>query len=139
MTDSNFLLQENSFRIDQEDGFGILIEFPSPTPTVTTTQTPTNTPTLTNTQTPSSTSVISYLYSNSGVGVVDIDACNDSGNNLYGIRLSFSSLQIGDIIYTNSNLTSPLIGSSYVSNGGIYYTIDSFTSQITSPQSLCGL
>ena len=39
----------------QEDGFGILIEFPSPTPTPTLTQTPTNTVTPTNTETPTNT------------------------------------------------------------------------------------
>jgi hypothetical protein len=57
LPDSNFLLQEDLFMILQEDGFGILIEFPTPTPTSTETPTPTptQTPTPTNTETPTST------------------------------------------------------------------------------------
>jgi hypothetical protein len=53
LPNSNFLLQENYYMIEQEDGYGILIEFPSPTPT--TTPTNTNTPTNTTTPTPTNT------------------------------------------------------------------------------------
>jgi hypothetical protein len=58
LPDGNFLLQENYFTILQEDGFGIVIEFPlpTPTPTVTPTNTETSTPTPTPTNTPSETS-----------------------------------------------------------------------------------
>jgi hypothetical protein len=63
LPDENFLLQEDYSMILQEDGGGIVIEFPlpTPTPTVTTTntetptQTPTNTETPTNTPTPTNT------------------------------------------------------------------------------------
>jgi hypothetical protein len=59
LPDGNFLLQEDYFTILQEDGFGIVIEFPLPTPTPTVTptntETPTNTPTPTNTATPTVT------------------------------------------------------------------------------------
>ena len=59
LPDENFLLQEDYSMILQEDGDGIVIEFPlpTPTPTVTTTntETPTNTPTNTETSTPTVT------------------------------------------------------------------------------------
>jgi hypothetical protein len=51
LPDDNFLLQEDYFMILQEDGFGILIQVASPSPTQT--ATPTNTPT--NTETPTNT------------------------------------------------------------------------------------
>jgi hypothetical protein len=51
--DSNFLLQEDNFMMLQEDGFGILIQVESPTPTVTPTLT--NTPTTSLTETPTQT------------------------------------------------------------------------------------
>lgn len=55
LPDGNFLLQEDYFMIEQEDGFGILIEFPTPTPTQTSTVTPTQTSTPTITPTITST------------------------------------------------------------------------------------
>jgi hypothetical protein len=59
LPDGNFLLQEDYFTILQEDGFGIVIEFPLPTPTPTVTPTNTETsaptPTPTNTETPTQT------------------------------------------------------------------------------------
>jgi hypothetical protein len=47
LPDNNFLLQEDYFMILQEDGFGIYIEFPSPTPTPTVTPTSTDLSTIT--------------------------------------------------------------------------------------------
>ena len=59
LPDGNFLLQEDYFMILQEDGSGIVIEFPLPTPTPTVTptntETSTPTPTPTNTETPTQT------------------------------------------------------------------------------------
>jgi uncharacterized delta-60 repeat protein len=55
MPDSNFLLQENYSMILQQDGFGILIQASSPSPTPTTTETPTQTPTESETLTPTPT------------------------------------------------------------------------------------
>lgn len=55
LPDGNFLLQEDLFMILQEDGGGIVIEFPLVTPTPTVTQTPTNTVTPTSTETPTQT------------------------------------------------------------------------------------
>ncbi len=57
LPDGNFLLQEDLFMVLQEDGFGIIIQFPpsTPTPTPTSTETPTSTPTETPTNTPSET------------------------------------------------------------------------------------
>jgi len=57
--DGNFLLQEDFFLIEQEDGSAIIIEFesPTPTPTSTPTQTATSSPTpsITSTETPTLT------------------------------------------------------------------------------------
>jgi len=57
LPDNNLLLQENFYLIEQEDEFGIIITFPTPTPTNTSTptQTSTSTPTQTSTSTPTST------------------------------------------------------------------------------------
>jgi hypothetical protein len=59
LPDGNFLLQEDYFKILQENGSGIVIEFPLPTPTPTVTptntETSTPTPTPTNTETPTQT------------------------------------------------------------------------------------
>jgi len=108
------------------------------TPSMTTTNTPsvtsTNTPTVTNT--PSSTGT-SYSYSSIGTGGSDTEACSDNSNTFYGIRTTFGGLQIGDILYTDSGLTSPAVGFSYVSNGVINYQVDGGTGTILSISALC--
>jgi hypothetical protein len=73
LPDGNFLLQEDYYMILQEDGFGILIEFPTPTPTTTSTPTPTTTTTPTNTPTvtPTPNIVVSGL-------IMQLDANNPS-------------------------------------------------------------
>ena len=134
LPDENLLLQENFSVLQQEDGFGILIQFPSPTPTVTSTitstptqtptvtQTPTltNTPTQTNTPTPSSTPdmpvtsnlVLYYDPSNtssySGTGTIINDL---SGNGLNGTM-------------SNISFTSP------------YFTYNGTSSQISIPDNV---
>jgi hypothetical protein len=65
LPDGNFLLQEDYYMILQEDGFGILIEFPTPTPT--TTSTPTNTPT----PTPTSTQLYFLLFEDSSIATAE--------------------------------------------------------------------
>jgi hypothetical protein len=122
LPDGNFLLQEDYYMILQEDGFGILIEFPTPTPTATstptptTTTTPTVTPTRTTTPTPTATSaiVVSNLrlyydpsnpssYSGSGTVLNDL-----SGNNLTGTlsNVTYTSPAF-NFNGTNSTISTP--------------------------------
>jgi len=133
--------------------------FPTPTPSVTNTQTPTTTvtpsnsvtPTTTNTpsvsptntttptvtNTPSSSGIVSYTYTNLGTGGSDTEACSESGNTFYGVRSTFAGLQIGDILYTDSGLTTAAVGFSYVSNSVINYPVDGGTGQIIAISALC--
>jgi hypothetical protein len=98
LPDGNFLLQEDDFKILQEDGFGIVIEFPLPTPTPTVTptntETPTQTPTPTQTETPSTTpSIVS-----SGL-VIQLDAYESSsysgGTTVFDITGGYNHTLIG--------------------------------------------
>ena len=70
LPDNNFLLQEDYYMILQEDGYGIYIEFatPTPTPTPTPTNTPTQTPTNTTTPTPTSATTSNFTVTISQVG-----------------------------------------------------------------------
>jgi hypothetical protein len=72
-----------------------------------------------------------------GIGGSDPEACSGDGNTFYGIRASFSSLQIGDILYIDINLNTPATGFGFVSNGVIHYQIDGGTGEITSISGLC--
>jgi hypothetical protein len=98
LPDGNFLLQEDDFKILQEDGSGIVIEFPLPTPTPTVTptntETPTQTPTPTQTETPSTTpSIVS-----SGL-VIQLDAYESSsysgGTTVFDITGGYNHTLIG--------------------------------------------
>jgi hypothetical protein len=112
---------------------------PTNTPSNTITQTPTKTVTPTNTPsvTPSQSGFVSYAYTNLGTGGSNPEACSEGGTTFYGIRASFSGLQIGDILYIDTNLNTPTTGFGFVSNGIIYYQIDGGTGEITSISSLC--
>ena len=105
----------------------------TPTPT----KTPTNTTTVTITNTPSSTSASSFAYSDLGTGGSDPEACSNNGNTYYGIRSSFSGLQVGDFLYIDAGLITPVSGFSFVSNGTIYFQIDGGTGEIQSTAGLC--
>ena len=70
LPDSNFLLQEDLFMILQEDGSGILIQFPATTPTPTSSETPTVTPTQTTTSTPTQTSTPTVTPTNTQTSTV---------------------------------------------------------------------
>jgi hypothetical protein len=98
LPDGNFLLQEDYFKILQEDGSDIVIEFPLPTPTPTVTptntETPTQTPTPTQTETPSTTpSIVS-----SGL-VIQLDAYESSsysgGTTVFDITGGYNHTLIG--------------------------------------------
>ena len=93
----------------------------------------TNTPTITNTP----TSGTSYTYNNLGTGGSDTEACSEGGTAYYGIRSSFSGLQVGDFLYIDAGLITPVSGFSFVSNGTIYFQIDGGTGEIQSAAGLC--
>jgi hypothetical protein len=111
----------------------------TPTTSITSSVTPTKTVTPTNTPsvTPSQSGFVSYAYTNLGTGGSDPEACSNDGNTFYGIRASFSGLQIGDILYIDTNLNTPATGFGFVSNGIIHYQIDGGTGEITSISGLC--
>ena len=111
----------------------------TPTTTSSITPTPTNTITNTVTTTVTKTSVTSYSYSNLGTGGGDIEACGESGNTFYGIRSSFANLQENDILYIDSNLTTPAVGFTYVSDSSIYYEVNGTTGSIVGIQAMCTL
>jgi len=92
---------------------------PTPTMTVTTTVTPTNTltPTPTFTPTPSSTPtpVVSYDWAISdGLGLF---GCSSSSAST--VYTTGRTLSTGDIIYSDSNLTTPIVGT----GDGYYYDV----------------
>jgi len=109
------------------------------TPTQTPTRTLTITPTRTLTPTPSSNVQFSYPYSDLGTGGSDTEACSEGGNTFYGVRATFNDLEIGDILYLDTNLNDPAIGFSFVSNGVIYYDVDGGSGTIVSASGLCQL
>ena len=96
LPDLNFLLQEDYYLIEQEDGFGILIEFASPTPT------PTNTNTPTQTVTPTSNITTNGL-------VIQLDAYNSSS--YPGTGTTVYNLQSGSYNHTLSNAPYTVLNS----------------------------
>ena len=100
-------------------------ETPTPTPTPTQTETPTPTPTLTLTPTASQT-IFPY---NLGQDVMSQStACSNypGGTTYYSSKL-FENLTNGDLIYTDSGLTTPYSFDGFISNGGfgVYYNSNS--------------
>lgn len=109
------------------------------TPTQTPTRTLTITPTRTLTPTPSSNVQFSYPYSDLGTGGSDTEACSEGGNTFYGVRATFNDLEIGDILYVDTNLNDPAVGFSFVSNSVIYYQVNGGSGTIVSAPGLCQL
>ncbi len=97
---------------------------PTQTATPTKTQTPTNTPTTTPTLTPG------YLFSNSGFGATEGEACADASTNARTFLSDCSSITVGCYIYY-PNITIPLVGYDKVYTDGANYDINSATGQIT--------
>jgi hypothetical protein len=109
----------------------------SVTPTVT--QTATNTPTVTNTQTntasvtPTPTPTRSYYEYTLGTGNTFTAACIDFGsapNTIYGTISGGPGPNVGEYLYVNTSLTTPVIDG-YYSNGTAWYHVTGGLGQIT--------
>ena len=110
------------------------------TPTPTQTNTPTNTPsnTATNTQTPTNTATPTptfgyYTYS-LGTGSTANLACADfssAPNTIYGTVSGGIGPNVGEYLYFNTSLTTP-VQNGYYSNGTAYYVVTGGLGQITS-------
>ena len=102
---------------------------PTPTPTVTTTQTQTPT----NTSTPSPTPTRTYYQYSLGTGSTANLACIDfSGapNTIYGTVAGGIGPNIGEFLYYDSSLTTPVINGFY-SNGTAVFEVTGGSGQIT--------
>ena len=121
---------------------------PTPTPSVTTTntptvtQTPTPTSTSNNTPTPTPTPTVTpsrviYTYTNLGTGFNSTTSCAAAKTlTLYGTNApTFSSLSLGDILYLDSQCTSPI--ASYFVSDGTYYVDLGGSGEVTTPPTPC--
>jgi hypothetical protein len=126
----------NSGYVAQLNSTGVVIGsvqlcslIPTPTPTVTTTQTQTPT----NTSTPSPTPTRTYYQYSLGTGSTPNLACIDfSGapNTIYGTVSGGIGPNIGEYLYYNSSLTTPVINGFY-SNGTAVFEVTGGLGQIT--------
>ena len=124
----------------QIGSFTLCSVLPSPTPTSTPTNTPTNTPTTTATNTPTPTTTLTptatfgyYTYS-LGTGATSNDACTDFGsapNTIYGTVSGGIGPNVGEYLYVNTSLTTP-VTNGYYSNGTAWYQVTGGLGQITS-------
>ena len=122
----------------------------TPSNTATNTQTPTNTPTQTNTpsntpsntatntqtptNTPTPTQTIGYYQYTLGTGSTANLACIDytsAPNTIYGTVAGGIGPNVGEFLYYNSGLSTPVING-YYSNGIAYYVVTGGLGQITS-------
>ena len=114
---------------------------PSETPSVTQTQTPTNTETPTNTptitQTPTTTPTASRAYWEYTLGYdasVALNACSNYSSSptvFYGAPGDGPGPNIGEVLYTDSGLTTP-VSDGYYSNGVAWYQVIGGSGVITS-------
>jgi hypothetical protein len=88
----------------------------TPTPTPTSSETPTPTPTLTQTPTP-----INYQFE-LGYGFTPNDSCSSTETAFYGSRSGGPTLEVSEILYTNTQATSPA-PDGYYSDGTILYIV----------------
>jgi hypothetical protein len=98
---------------------------PTPTMTPTNTQTPTHTPTTTPTR--------AYYQYSLGTGSTANDACIDFGsapNTIYGTVSGGPGPNIGEYLYYNSSLTTP-VANGYYSNGTAVFNVTGGLGQIT--------
>jgi hypothetical protein len=110
---------------------------PTPTPSITSspTETPINTPTNTQTptNTPTPTQTIGYYQYTLGTGLTENDACVDfSGapNTIYGTVAGGIGPNVGEFLYYNSGLSTPVING-YYSNGTAVYLVTGGSGEIT--------
>ena len=106
----------------------------SPTPTPTVTPTASITPTVTPTLTPTPTQTIGYYtYSLGYDAASSATACSDFGSspsNYYAPLVGGPGPNIGEILYTDSDLTTPA-SNGYYSNGIAWYLIDDTQGTLT--------
>jgi hypothetical protein len=114
-------------------GFSLCSLAPSPTPTQTPTQTPTPTTTTTPTTTHTPTPTIGYYVYSLGTGSTSNDACTDFGsapNTIYGTIAGGPGPNVGEFLYFNSSLTTPVMNG-YYSNGTAWYQVSGDAGEIT--------
>ena len=102
------------------------------------TPTPTNTATVTPTVTPTPTQTIGYYQYSLGTGATSNDACIDFGsapNTIYGSVSGGVGPNVGETLYYNSSLSTPVING-YYSNGTRWYQVTG-GSGIISLSNLC--
>jgi hypothetical protein len=102
----------------------------TPTPTVTPSVTPTNTPTPTQT--------IGYYQYSLGTGTTSNDACTDfsvAPNTIYGTVAGGEGPNVGESLYFNSGLSTP-VSDGFYSNGFRWYEVTGGLGLITS-SNLC--
>ena len=112
---------------------------PTSTPTATTTQTPTNTPT----QTTTPTATFGYYTYSLGTGSTTNEACADfssAPNTVYGTVAGGVGPNLGEYLYVNTSLTTP-VADGYYSNGVDWYQVSGGAGQITTtdPNGCVGL
>jgi hypothetical protein len=116
-------------------------ETPTNTPSVTSTETPTVTPTPTNTETPTTTPTQtptpSSTYNQYSLGfdsTIPLVACSNfliSPITVYGIPETPAGPNIGETLYSDSALTTP-VADGYYSNGVAWYQVSGGAGLITS-------
>jgi hypothetical protein len=94
----------------------------------------TPTPTTTPTQTPNPVTTFNNCYT----GATQVDACNEL--NLPGTSYTYYSYTptpgLGDTIYSDFGLTSPVLGAGAITLNGDAWSVDTLTGQISSLTSL---
>jgi hypothetical protein len=109
-------------------GFNLCSAFPTPTPTMTQTQTPT--PTMTMTPTPSQTFFVAYNLGYSASTAVDACINSATPQGYYSAYVDRPQPNIGEYLYTDSNLTTPASNGFY-SDGVAWWQITGGAGLIT--------
>jgi hypothetical protein len=126
-------LEYNNYVVEiQSDGDVVAFSYTlCPTLTPTPTNTPTNTQTPTNT--PSPTPTRTYYQYSLGTGATSNDACTDfsvAPNTIYGTVVGGIGPNVGEFLYYNSGLSTPVING-YYSNGTAVYLVTGGSGEIT--------
>jgi hypothetical protein len=115
------------------DSNGDTVGFSNICPTLTPTPTNTSTPTQTPTHTPTTTPTRAYYEYSLGTGSTANDACVDYGsapNTIYGTVLGGPGPNIGEYLYYNLSLSTPVINGFY-SNGTAVFVVSGGIGQVT--------
>jgi len=115
------------------DSNGDTVGFSNICPTLTPTPTNTSTPTQTPTHTPTTTPTRAYYQYSLGTGSTANDACIDyssAPNTIYGTVLGGPGPNIGEYLYYNLGLTTP-VANGYYSNGTAVFVVSGGLGQVT--------